>query len=97
MSADGAVTANIDGTEIPSSQITIEDMGRRFCKTSSEDYDLTEEQVLKNAGNQPSRTINLRSRTMVIFCLLFQLADLLRCSTSALPSGDNKPGAAPGP
>ena len=49
LQVDGSVTANIDGTEIPSSQITIEDVDVDGKTRQKITVTLTEEQVLKNA------------------------------------------------
>lgn len=92
LQVDGSVTANIDGTEIPSSQITIEDVdvdGKTRQKIS---VTLTEEQVLKNAEKPVHVQFNAKIKDNADLSAYSSAADpTVKVPNKASFQVDNKP------
>lgn len=92
LQVDGAVTANIDGTEIPSSQITIEDVEVDGKTRQKITVTLTEEQVLKNAEKPVHVQFNAKIKDSADLSAYSSAADpTVKVPNKASFQVDNKP------
>ena len=92
LQVDGSVTANIDGTEIPSSQITIEDVDVDGKTRQKITVTLTEEQVLKNAEKPVHVEFNAKIKDNADLSAYSSAADpTVKVPNKASFQVDNKP------
>lgn len=92
LQVDGSVTANIDGTEIPSSQITIEDVDVDGKTRQKITVTLTEEQVLKNAEKPVHVQFNAKIKDNADLSAYSSAADpTVKVPNKASFQVDNKP------
>ena len=92
LQVDGAVTANLDGTEIPSSQITIEDVDVDGKTRQKITVTLTEEQVLKNAEKPVHVQFNAKIKDNADLSAYSSAADpTVKVPNKASFQVDNKP------
>lgn len=92
LQVDGSVAANIDGTEIPSSQITIEDVDVDGKTRQKITVTLTEEQVLKNAEKPVHVQFNAKIKDNADLSAYSSAADpTVKVPNKASFQVDNKP------
>lgn len=92
LQVDGSVTANLDGTEIPSSQITIEDVDVDGKTRQKITVTLTEEQVLKNAEKPVHVQFNAKIKDNADLSAYSSAADpTVKVPNKASFQVDNKP------